>query len=91
MPKKKLTRQDLREAADTYGLGGWTRWRTLYLPAVFPHLVTGLITAAGGAFELGAAGSVAGDDVDATAQPDVHAGQEARSERSTYCRMPPWR
>src|SRR5436309_2715382 len=41
---------DLREAAETYGLGGWTRWRTLYLPAVFPHLVTGLITAAGGAW-----------------------------------------
>ena len=42
--------QDLREAADTYGLGGWIRWRTLYLPAVFPYLVTGLITAAGGAW-----------------------------------------
>jgi len=42
--------QDMREAADVYGLGGWMRWRTLYLPAVFPHLVTGLITAAGGAW-----------------------------------------
>src|SRR5262249_26891932 len=42
--------QDLREAADTYGLGGWARWRTLYLPSVFPHLVTGLIPAAGGAW-----------------------------------------
>jgi NitT/TauT family transport system permease protein len=42
--------QDMREAADVYGLGGWARWRTLYLPAVFPHLVTGLITAAGGAW-----------------------------------------
>jgi ABC-type nitrate/sulfonate/bicarbonate transport system permease component len=42
--------QDLSEAADTYGLGGWRRWRTLYLPAIFPHLVTGLITAAGGAW-----------------------------------------
>ncbi len=42
--------QDLREAVDVYGLGGWSRWRTLYLPAVFPHLVTGLITAAGGAW-----------------------------------------
>jgi NitT/TauT family transport system permease protein len=42
--------QDLREAADTYGVGGWTRWRTLYLPGVFPYLVTGLITAAGGAW-----------------------------------------
>src|SRR4029077_18898880 len=42
--------QDLREAADTYGLGAWSRWRTLYLPAIFPHLVPGLITAAGGAW-----------------------------------------
>lgn len=41
---------DLREAAETYGIGGWERWRVLYLPAVFPALVTGLITAAGGAW-----------------------------------------
>jgi NitT/TauT family transport system permease protein len=41
---------DLREAADVYGIGGFARWRTLYLPAVFPSLVTGLITAAGGAW-----------------------------------------
>src|SRR5262249_32976019 len=41
---------DLREAADVYGVGGFARWRTLYLPAVFPSLVTGLITAAGGAW-----------------------------------------
>ena len=34
--------QDLRETVDVYGLGGWLRWRTLYLPAVFPHLITGL-------------------------------------------------
>jgi NitT/TauT family transport system permease protein len=26
------------------------RWRHLYLPSVFPYLVTGLITAAGGAW-----------------------------------------
>ena len=42
--------QDLREAAEVYGLGRWARWRIVYLPAVFPHLVTGLITAAGGAW-----------------------------------------
>ena len=41
---------DLQEVATVYGLGRWTRWRTLYLPAVFPYLVTGLITAAGGAW-----------------------------------------
>jgi NitT/TauT family transport system permease protein len=33
-----------------YGLRGWAGWRTLYLPGVFPQLVTGLITAAGGAW-----------------------------------------
>jgi NitT/TauT family transport system permease protein len=42
--------QDLREAANVYGLGRIERWRTLYLPAVFPQLVTGLVTAAGGAW-----------------------------------------
>jgi NitT/TauT family transport system permease protein len=42
--------QDLREAAAVYGLGRWARWRIVYLPAVFPYLVTGLITAAGGAW-----------------------------------------
>ena len=41
---------DLREAADFYRLRGWRRWRTLELPVVFPYLVTGLITAAGGAW-----------------------------------------
>ncbi len=41
---------DLEEAADTYRLAGADRWRKLYLPSVFPYLVTGLITAAGGAW-----------------------------------------
>jgi NitT/TauT family transport system permease protein len=41
---------DLREVAEAYGLSRWKRWRTLYLPAVFPYLVTGLVTAAGGAW-----------------------------------------
>ena len=41
---------DLREVAEIYGLGRWERWRTLYVPAVFPYLVTGLVTAAGGAW-----------------------------------------
>jgi len=39
---------DLREAARTFGLSPWQRWRTLYLPGIFPYLVTGLLTASGG-------------------------------------------
>ena len=41
---------DLREAAAIYKLRGWRRWRKLLLPAIFPYLVTGLITATGGAW-----------------------------------------
>jgi NitT/TauT family transport system permease protein len=41
---------DLREAAITYGITGWRRFRTLYLPAIFPFLVTGWVTAMGGAW-----------------------------------------
>jgi NitT/TauT family transport system permease protein len=41
---------DLREAADIYRLRGWQRWRSLILPAIFPYLVTGMITATGGAW-----------------------------------------
>jgi NitT/TauT family transport system permease protein len=42
--------QDLREATALFGLGPLQRWRTLILPGIFPSLVTGLITAAGGAW-----------------------------------------
>ena len=41
---------DLREAALLFRLSRWQRFRSLYLPAVFPYLVTGWITAAGGAW-----------------------------------------
>lgn len=41
---------DLREAAVTYRVTGWRRWKTLILPAIFPYLVTGMITATGGAW-----------------------------------------
>jgi NitT/TauT family transport system permease protein len=41
---------DLREAADSYRLRGWRRFVTLQGPAVFPYLVTGWVTAAGGAW-----------------------------------------
>jgi NitT/TauT family transport system permease protein len=41
---------DLREASMVYRLRGWRRWKTLILPAIFPFLVTGMITATGGAW-----------------------------------------
>jgi NitT/TauT family transport system permease protein len=41
---------DLREAARSYRMGLRLRFLSLYLPAVFPYLVTGWVTAAGGAW-----------------------------------------
>ena len=41
---------ELREAGRVYHMSIWQRWSRLYIPAVFPYLVTGLITAAGGAW-----------------------------------------
>jgi NitT/TauT family transport system permease protein len=41
---------DLEESATVYGVSGLERWKKLFVPSVFPFLVTGLITAAGGAW-----------------------------------------
>ena len=41
---------DLKEAAQIYRFGSWDRWRHLILPGIFPYLVTGLVTASGGAW-----------------------------------------
>ncbi len=41
---------DLREAASVFQLSRWQRFRILYFPAVFTYLVTGWVTAAGGAW-----------------------------------------
>jgi NitT/TauT family transport system permease protein len=41
---------DLKEAAVSYRVNGWQRFWVLYGPAVFPYLVTGWVTAAGGAW-----------------------------------------
>jgi NitT/TauT family transport system permease protein len=42
--------QDLRACTALTHLHGWQKWRTLYLPGIFPALTTGWITAAGGAW-----------------------------------------
>ncbi|GGL51432.1 ABC transporter permease [Sporolactobacillus putidus] len=41
---------DLREAAAILKLTRWQTWKTLIFPAVFPFLITGCITASGGAW-----------------------------------------
>ncbi|HLI50790.1 MAG TPA: ABC transporter permease subunit, partial [Thermomicrobiaceae bacterium] len=41
---------DLREASSIFKMSRWLRWRSLILPAIFPYLVTGMITATGGAW-----------------------------------------
>jgi NitT/TauT family transport system permease protein len=42
--------QDLIYTTATLGIRGWNRWRTLILPALFPYLITGMITATGGSW-----------------------------------------
>ena len=41
---------DLKEVQSLFGTGWVKRWTRLYIPCVFPYLVTGLVTAAGGAW-----------------------------------------
>jgi NitT/TauT family transport system permease protein len=41
---------DLKEAASVFHFNRWERWRRLILPAIFPYLVTGMVTASGGAW-----------------------------------------
>jgi NitT/TauT family transport system permease protein len=41
---------DLKEVCSTYRLTALERWRTLFLPAIFPYLITGFVTASGGAW-----------------------------------------
>ena len=41
---------DLKEAAAVFRFGRRERWQLLILPGIFPYLITGLVTAAGGAW-----------------------------------------
>ncbi|HVM74400.1 MAG TPA: ABC transporter permease subunit [Candidatus Saccharimonadales bacterium] len=41
---------DLKEAAEVFRFSRWDRWRRLILPGIFPYLVTGMVTASGGAW-----------------------------------------
>ena len=41
---------DLKEVCSLYRFPPWERWRTLLLPAIFPYVITGFVTASGGAW-----------------------------------------
>jgi NitT/TauT family transport system permease protein len=41
---------DLKEAASVFKFSSLDRWRYLILPGIFPYLVTGMVTASGGAW-----------------------------------------
>jgi NitT/TauT family transport system permease protein len=41
---------DLKEVCDIYHMSRRERWRKLFLPAIFPYLITGFVTASGGAW-----------------------------------------
>jgi NitT/TauT family transport system permease protein len=41
---------DLREVTTLYHFRRWQRWKQLILPGIFPYLITGMVTASGGAW-----------------------------------------
>jgi NitT/TauT family transport system permease protein len=41
---------DLKEVCNVYHLKRVERWRKLFLPGIFPYLITGFVTASGGAW-----------------------------------------
>jgi NitT/TauT family transport system permease protein len=41
---------DLKECCSVFHIRGIERWKKLILPGIFPYLVTGLVTASGGAW-----------------------------------------
>jgi len=53
--------EQLKDAAKAFQLPPLARWRSLYLPAAFPALVTGWVTAAGGAWN----GSIVAEYIEA--------------------------
>lgn len=40
--------EDLKAAAQTFGIYGLEKWKVVILPSIFPYLLTGMVTATGG-------------------------------------------
>jgi NitT/TauT family transport system permease protein len=71
---------DLREAARSYAVRGWQRFWALYVPAIFPYLVTGWVTAAGGAWNA----SIVAEYVTFQGEVQQAWGLGARISAATY-------
>ncbi len=41
---------DLKDVSELFHFTQWQKWKTLILPGIFPYLITGLVTASGGAW-----------------------------------------
>lgn len=44
--------KNLRQAVRTINVSGWLWWKKFILPGIFPYYITGIITAAGGAWNI---------------------------------------
>ena len=51
--------KELMDAGDNFGVKGWLWWKRIALPAIFPHYLTGAITASGGAWNASVVAEVA--------------------------------
>ena len=71
--------QDLRACTQLTHLHGWQKWRTLYLPGIFPALTTGWITAAGGAWNA----SIVSEYVQYQGKTDTATGLGALIQQAT--------
>ena len=72
--------QDLRHTTDLLRLSFLDRWRTLILPALFPYLMTGAITASGGAWNA----SIVAEHVEFGGQTHSTTGIGALIAQTTY-------
>jgi NitT/TauT family transport system permease protein len=71
--------QDLQYTARLLQLSPWERWRVLILPALFPYLITGALTASGGAWNA----SIVAEYSDFAGQPRYVAGVGSLIARAT--------
>ena len=62
--------QDLQYTVGLLQLSRWARWRNLLLPALFPYLITGAVTASGGAWNA----SIVAEYSDFAGQPQFVTG-----------------
>jgi NitT/TauT family transport system permease protein len=71
--------QDLQYTAELLQMRRWERWRRLILPALFPYIITGAVTASGGAWNA----SIVAEYIDAGGTPRFVTGVGSLIARAT--------